>query len=79
MTILRPSDLVDHGANAFMVNIDDADGLAYLVPHMLQNVESLQSVPAERRKTAERHSYAVQEALWRPFFDGFAQMGANAL
>lgn len=70
-------DLVRHGKNAWMVDIDDAEALAHWAGRVLaQPLESI-TVLSEARRTAEQNDYLHQTELWRKFFDGFVGMGRS--
>jgi hypothetical protein len=63
-------DLVAHGRNGWMVDVDDVDGLAHWANHVLAG-EASQQVRVEGRKTALANSYDSQLPQWAAFFDGF--------
>jgi glycosyltransferase involved in cell wall biosynthesis len=72
----QAADLVRHGENGWMVDSEDADGLA----------EGLVAVSGARadvarwieygRRTAEENSYVAQLPLWRAFMNGFVEVKA---
>ncbi len=66
-------DLVRHGENAFMVDVEDAEGLAHWLAHVAAPPAELGSVLAAGLETAAAHSYEAQLRLWRSFFDGFVE------
>ncbi len=64
-------DLVRHGENAWMVDVEDVEGLAYWAQHVIGHRSALDSVLRNARRTAEANSYEAQVPLWREFFRGF--------
>jgi glycosyltransferase involved in cell wall biosynthesis len=70
-------DLVRHGANGWMVPVEDAAGLAHWVEHALAHPADAEKVVQEGLRTAEESSYARQLPLWRAFMEGFV-VGATA-
>jgi len=64
-------DLVRHSVNGWMVDVEDAEGLAYWAEYAIQNKDDLQSVLDEGRKTAEINSYESQIPLWRFLMEDF--------
>ena len=67
-------DLVRHGINGWIVDVDDVDGLAHWAQHVINSRTYLPSVLNEGRQTARQHAYSAQQPLWRRFFDGFVDM-----
>jgi glycosyltransferase involved in cell wall biosynthesis len=65
-------DLVEHGRNGWIVDVDDAAGLARWSREVLVNGAAAEVVAAGQR-TAADHSYAAQLPLWRSFFAGFVR------
>ena len=67
-------DLVKHGENAWMVDVEDVDALA---AHALQvyrsGSDSLQPILKAGRVTAEANSYESQIPLWAEFMKGFVK------
>lgn len=67
-------DLVKHGENAWMVDVEDVDALA---AHALQvyrsGSDSLQPILKAGRVTAETNSYESQIPLWAEFMKGFVK------
>jgi glycosyltransferase involved in cell wall biosynthesis len=64
-------DLVRHEQNAWMVDIEDHEGLAHRVEWLYYHSNDIQGVIKEGRKTAECNSYLSQDPLWRNFMQGF--------
>ena len=67
----QAADLVEHGKNGWMVDVDDADGLADWAFHALELRSSLDAVMARARQTAELNSYRALDPLWRDLLSGF--------
>ena len=63
-------DLVNHGRNGWMVDVDDAGGLARCSYQVLANGAPADVLAAAHR-TALDNSYEAQVPLWQPFFAGF--------
>ena len=63
-------DLVAHGVNGWMVEVDDAAGLARWAREILTDGAPA-AVLGAAHQTASANSYASQLPLWRRFFDGF--------
>jgi glycosyltransferase involved in cell wall biosynthesis len=67
-------DLVKHAKNAWMVDVDDADGLAYWAEYAVSHPDTTKEVLREGRITAEANSYDSQIPLWREFMRGFVNV-----
>ncbi|MBL8101922.1 MAG: glycosyltransferase family 4 protein [Anaerolineales bacterium] len=67
-------DLVKHGENAFMTDVEDVDALAsYALQVYRSTPADLQPMLAAGRKTAEANSYESQIPLWAEFMKGFVK------
>lgn len=67
-------DLVRHGENAWVEDVEDAEGLAMLVMKVYgMGREALALVLKNARVTAEANSYDSQTELWRNFMRGFVE------
>ena len=67
-------DIVKHGQNGWMVDVEDVHGLAESVLKVYRsNAEMLRSVLNAGRATAEVHSYENQLPLWAKFMKGFVE------
>ncbi len=67
-------DLVKHGENAFMVDVEDVDALAsYALQVYRSSQADFQPMLAAGRKTAEANSYESQIPLWADFMKGFVE------
>jgi glycosyltransferase involved in cell wall biosynthesis len=67
-------DVIEHGRNAFMVEPEDADGLAEWLVHVAKADRSLEAVRAAGLKTAAAHTYEAQVPMWRSFLTGFVDL-----
>lgn len=65
-------DLIRHGENGWLADVEDVDGLARWSAPVLQHGAAPQVLDAARG-TAEANSYARQLPLWDRFFDGFVE------
>jgi len=67
-------DLVRHGENAFMTDVEDADALASHALRIYQfNENDLLPILQAGRSTAESNSYESQTALWGRFMNGYVE------
>ena len=66
-------DLVRHGENGWMVEVEDAEGLAHWTEYAIDHRDSLENVIRCARQTAEENSYDAQVPLWREFMRGFVK------
>lgn len=66
-------DLVRHGENGFMVDVEDVEGLSAWAEWILSDPSELNTVQREGRQTAEKNSYESQVPLWDRFFNGFIE------
>jgi glycosyltransferase involved in cell wall biosynthesis len=64
-------DLVKHLQNGWMVEPEDAEGLAHWSKYVIDNVSSISDVLKVGRQTAEKNSYQAQLSLWENFMKGF--------
>jgi glycosyltransferase involved in cell wall biosynthesis len=68
-------DIAHHGKNAYMVEPEDAEGLAdWLVQIAQAPTEELDRMREAGLETAARHTYDAQMPLWRAFLDGFVEL-----
>lgn len=67
-------DLVKHGENAWMVDVEDAEGLAEGVRQVYgMGQDDKQRILINGRATAEANSYESQDPLWAEFMKGFVE------
>ena len=72
----QAADLVRHGENGWMVDVDDVEGLAHWAQDVLAHRDStaIRHVLDQARQTAQAHAYERQLDQWRALLDGFVQM-----
>jgi glycosyltransferase involved in cell wall biosynthesis len=66
-------DLVKHEQNAWMVDVEDAEGLAHWAEYAIEHHGSLADVLSQGQKTATANSYEAQIPLWHGFMQGFVK------
>ena len=64
-------DLVKHGENGWMVDVEDVNGLAFYSQQVLSDKIDLVPVLKAGRVTAQANSYEAQTELWRSLMTGF--------
>jgi glycosyltransferase involved in cell wall biosynthesis len=65
-------DLVRHGVDGFMVEVEDADGLADFTVFVSQaSAAELERIRAAGLETARENSYESLRPRWRALLDGF--------
>jgi len=69
----QATDLVIHGENGFLSNIEDAESLAEHTRRILQDTELRNACTNNGLETARRNDYSAQLSLWRAFMDGFIE------
>ena len=68
-------DLVKHGDNAWMTEVEDVEGLAYWSQFAIsQSKAERERMIQFARRTAEENSYTAQIPLWKKFMEGFVEM-----
>ena len=68
-------DLVRHGQNGWIVEVEDVDGLAHWADYVYQQRgQTLEPVLQQAHLTAQANSYSSQISLWGKFMDGFVSM-----
>lgn len=68
-------DLVRHGENAYMTEIEDVESLAYHALHVYHtDWDELLPMLQAGRRTAEANSYQNQTPLWAEFMNGFVEL-----
>ena len=72
----QAADLVEHGVNGWMVDVEDVEALAGSVAHVAEaSPDELERMRAAGRETAEANSYPALRPRWRALLDGFVAMG----
>ena len=64
-------DLVKQGINGWMVEPEDAEGLAHWAKYVLENSSIISDTLKSGRQTAIENSYSAQISLWKEFMTGF--------
>jgi glycosyltransferase involved in cell wall biosynthesis len=72
----QAADLVEHGVDGWMVEVDDIDALARSVAHVAEApAEELARMRKAGREKAEANSYPALRPRWRALLDGFVALG----
>ena len=75
----QAADLVEHGVNGWMVDVEDVEALAGSVVHVAGASLGRAGAHARAgRATAEANSYPALRPRWRALLDGFVAMGGEA-
>ncbi|MBU1567481.1 MAG: glycosyltransferase family 4 protein [Proteobacteria bacterium] len=69
----QANDLMKHGENGFLADVEDANDLAKLTAHIFESRSAILPMIKAGKATAERNCYNAQLQLWKKFFDGFVQ------
>jgi len=64
-------DLVRHGENGWIVDIEDVEGLAYWTEYSIHHRLELDNLLKQGLETASANSYEAQIPLWEDFMKGF--------
>lgn len=70
----QATDLVNHGVNGFLTEIEDTEALAYNTLKVLDDSELLKSIIERGLETARLNDYAAQLPLWKQFMNGFVNI-----
>jgi glycosyltransferase involved in cell wall biosynthesis len=71
----QAADLVRHGENGWLVEVDDVDGVVDGVAHVSEApAEELARVRTSGRATAEESSYLALRPRWRELLAGFVEL-----
>ena len=70
----QAAEIARHGENAFVVDAEDAEGLAHWCGHVRDQAGGLAPVLEAGREAALANSYAAQTPLWRDLFRGFVEV-----
>ena len=69
-------DLVEHGVNGWLVEVEDVQGLVESIARVAGSPENeLARTRAAGRETAEANSYPALRPRWRALLDGFVALG----
>jgi len=75
----QAADLVEHGVNGWMVEVEDVEALAASIAHVVgASADELRRMSVAGRETAEANSYPALRPRWRALLDGFVALGAGA-
>lgn len=75
----QAADLVEDGANGFLVDVEDAEGLAAWAEEIAHaSRERLERLARAGRETADRNSYEALRPRWRELLTGFVALGSEA-
>jgi len=71
----QAADLVEHGVNGWMVDVEDVESLSGSIVHIAEaSSDELERMREAGRRTAEANSYPVLRPRWRALLDGFVAM-----
>ena len=71
----QAADLVEHGENGYIADVDDAEAVAEWTAHVAEApVEETAALTAVARATAEACSYPALAPRWRTLLDGFVEL-----
>jgi glycosyltransferase involved in cell wall biosynthesis len=69
----QAADLIRDGENGWLVDTEDAEGLAAGLERVRAGGDDIERVRDAAAVTADRNTYDAQLPLWRRFFDGYVQ------
>lgn len=69
----QATDLVRHGQNGWLADVEDAEGLAHWTIKALECEEKKKNILNNGVITASENTYASQRPLWGKFFRGFVK------
>jgi glycosyltransferase involved in cell wall biosynthesis len=67
----QAQEIVEHGRNGWLVDVEDADGLAHWAARVRE--ENVADVRAAGRATAERYALERLDGLWGALLEGFVE------
>ena len=70
----QAQDLVEHGVNGWMLDIEDAEGLAAALAHIAAEPPGLVNVLERAQETAAAHSPDALLPCWRELLTGFVEL-----
>lgn len=71
----QATDLIRHGENGFLADIEDAEALAHFTKHVLENSAVQKQIIRNGITTAANNDYDNQLELWKKFMTGFVKQG----
>ncbi len=75
----QAADLVEHGVDGWMVEVEDVEALGGSILHVAEASEDeLARMLAAGRQKAEESSYPALRQRWRALLDGFVALGGDA-
>ena len=66
-------DLVRHEENAMMVDVEDAEGLAFFAQKLLADTRLRNEIIENGFAVVEQNTYTAHTPLWKEFFNGFVK------
>lgn len=66
-------DLVKHGENGFMVDVEDYEGLSYWTLKVIEDTKLREEIIKKGVDTAAANTYSKQIDLWKKFFAGYVE------
>ena len=66
-------DLVRHGENGWMTDVEDVEGLTHWVHWCLEHSDDRTRITSAGLLTAHENAYSMQAPLWKKFLDGFVE------
>ena len=74
----QAADLVRHGENGFLLEVDDAEGIADWAGHVAEaSEEDLAKLATAGRVTAAACSYDALAPRWQALLTGFVSLGVS--
>ncbi len=74
----QAADLVSHSRNGYIVDVEDANGIADWAGYVAEAPdETLARLAATGRATAEECSYEALASRWRELLTGFVALGES--
>jgi glycosyltransferase involved in cell wall biosynthesis len=70
-------ELVDHGRNGFLVDVEDAEAIADAVVRLRDDPTRCDAVTVSGRQTAEQYAYELLDPAWGKLLDGFVLRGGR--
>lgn len=70
-------ELVDHGRNGFLVDVEDAEAIADAVVRLRDDPTRCSAVTVSGRETAKQYAYELLDPAWGKLLDGFVARGGR--